>query len=209
MSKPTWISVNEKLPRNDEWVFTCSDDCGHPQAIGIARYHKGHWYDDSDDDEEIGVDYWMPVPTFNSGKTVYLAAPINSDKFIVSQAVAILEDVGFEVYVPCKNFVEHAWDYPNDEWGLMVFQADIEAIKRSDYVVVLSFGRDSTAGTNWEAGYAFGIGKKVIVVDETSNGQEMSVMVANGRYATVEGLAGLESYDWQKMERTRTKTNQK
>ena len=72
---------------------------------------------------------------------------------------------------------------------------------------MLSHGRYSTAGANWEAGYAFGIGKKVIVVEMTS--EPMSLMVANGRYATVKGLSGLLKYDWSEMPKTRTNTEQK
>ena len=205
-----WISVTERLPKEDEWVFTCIADNGSPQCIGIGRYDHitNRWYDDTDDEEEMNVDYWMPVPSFNAGKSVYLAAPISAPREIVRTAKLILEDAGFDVYNPIEHHVEHAWEYPNTEWGLIVFQADIEAIKRSDIVVVLSYGRESTAGTNWEAGFAFGIGKKVIVVEECASNQTMSVMVANGRYATVEGLAGLEAYDWYEMRKTRTQTEQ-
>lgn len=144
-------------------------------------------------------------------KKIYLAAPIiegdvntNND---VNTVMNILEKKGFEVYAPFKHHVTNAWDYPNNEWGLMVFQSDIEAIKSSDYVVVLSYGRNSTAGTNWEAGFAYGIGKKVIIVEMTDF--IMSLMVANGRYATVKGIEGLENYDWNNMPKSRTNTEQK
>ena len=205
-----WISVTEHLPKEDEWVLTCISDNGVPQCVSIARYDKMYntWIDDNDS-TMVAVDYWMPIPGFNAGKMVYLAAPITAPREIIRTAAIILEEAGFDVYVPTDHHVDHAWEYPNDEWGLMVFQSDIEAIKRSDYVVVLSYGRESTAGTNWEAGYAFGIGKKVIVVEECATNGIMSLMVSNGRYATVEGLAGLEAYDWDKMEKTRTKTEQK
>ena len=36
----------------------------------------------------------------------------------------------------------------------------------------------------------------------------MLLMVANGRYATVKGLEGLEQYDWTNMPKTRTNTVQ-
>lgn len=119
----------------------------------------------------------------------------------------ILEEAGMEVYMPFEYHVDNAWDYPNTEWGLMVFQMDIEAIKRSEIVVIMSYGRNSTAGVNWEAGYSFALGKKVIVVEMAEC--PMSVMVANGRYATVTGLEGLAAYDWGSMPKTRTGTEQK
>jgi nucleoside 2-deoxyribosyltransferase len=142
---------------------------------------------------------------------VYLAAPfgeVDSEKrFNAEAAAVILRRKGFNVYTPWDYIVPHAWDYPNDEWGLMVFMNDIRAIDEADIVVVLSYGRESTAGTNWEAGYAFGIGKMVIVVEMTD--EVMSLMVANGRYATLKGLGGLEDYKWETKPRYRTKTEQK
>ena len=139
---------------------------------------------------------------------IYLAASVSDDKRIdVTTAAEILRAKGHEVYVPIEHQIDHAWEYPNNEWGLMVFQSDISAIKDSDIVVLLSYGRDSTAGANWEAGYAFGIGKKVIVVEMTN--KPMSLMVANGRYATVRGLDGLSDYSFKEMYKRRTTTEQK
>ena len=143
-----------------------------------------------------------------NNKKIYVASPIDTLKTFDRVAVEeILEMKGFEVYSPSQHHIPNAWDYPNTEWGLMVFQNDIEAIQNSDYVVMLSYGRDSTAGSNWEAGYAFGIGKKVIVIEMTDN--PMSLMVANGRYATVKGVDGIKNYDWGKMPKSRTNTEQK
>lgn len=139
---------------------------------------------------------------------IYLASSLDEDKRLATKtAREILESLGFEVYYPLDHFVEHAWEYPNAEWGLMVFQSDVEAIKACDICVFLTHGRNSTAGGNWEAGFAFGIGKKVIVVEMSD--EPMSLMVANGRYATVKGLAGLKEYDWDNMPKTRTNTEQK
>ena len=139
---------------------------------------------------------------------IYLSSTLNPDKRgNMKTAVDILRKADFEVYDPSEHIIEHAWDYPNNEWGLMVFQADIQAIQECDYVVMLSYGRNSTAGANWESGYAFGVGKKIIVVEMTD--EPMSLLVANGRYATVKGLSGLLDYDWKTMPKTRTNTEQK
>ena len=139
---------------------------------------------------------------------IYLSSTLNPDKRSnMKTAVEILRSKHFEVYDPSEHIIEHAWDYPNNEWGLMVFQADIQAIQECDYVVMLSYGRNSTAGANWESGYAFGLGKKIVVVEMTD--EPMSLLVANGRYATVKGLSGLHDYDWSTMPKTRTNTEQK
>ena len=215
-TKTYWISCEDELPPDDgtrHYVFTCSDVFGHPQSIGVGYYdhEKNTWIDDND--EECVVDYWMEVPEFPEKtvkkpvKKIYVAGPLEKNGSDVSTVVSVLREKGFDVYCPFEHHIDHAWDYPNGEWGLMVFESDVQAIKDSDYVVVLSYGRNSTAGSNWEAGYSFGIGKKVIVVEMLD--EVMSLMVANGRYATVKGLAGIYSYDWDKMPMLRTDTEQK
>ena len=140
---------------------------------------------------------------------IYLASSLQKDRRTeMTDARDILISKGHEVYSPVEHKIHNAWDYPNPEWGLMVFQSDLIAIKEADIIVVLSHGREeSTAGVDWEAGFAFGIGKKVIVVEMTD--LPMSLMVANGRYATVKGLSGLLKYDWENMPPCRTDTEQK
>lgn len=140
---------------------------------------------------------------------VYLASTFNLEKRENMQsAIEILRNAGLEVYAPVEHQIHNAWDYPNTEWGLMVFENDIAAIQNCDIVVVLSYGRtEDTSGVTWEAGFAFGIGKKVIIVEMTDN--IMSLMVANGRYATVRGLDELAGYNWETMFPLRTETEQK
>lgn len=142
-------------------------------------------------------------------KKVYIASSLNQDKReAITIAKGILEAKGFEVYSPVEHIVPNAWDYPNDECGLMVFTNDYTAIKNSDFVVVLNYGREGTTlGTGIEQGIAFEAGIKVILVEMTDNVQ--SLMVANARYATVKGLEGLESYDFEKLPKLRTDTEVK
>ena len=139
---------------------------------------------------------------------IYLATTLALDKREdMYSALELLRKKGLSVYAPVEHIIPNAWDYPNNEWGLMVFESDVNAINSADIVVMLSYGRLSTAGANWEAGYAFGIGKRVIIVEMTD--EIMSLMVANGRYATVKGLEGLDNYDFETMPKTRTNTEQK
>lgn len=147
-----------------------------------------------------------------SREKIYLAAPFgttNSEKRLNAESASrILYGKGFDVFCPWKYAIPHAWDYPNEEWGLMVFTNDVHAIDNCDYVVVLSYGReDTTVGTSWEAGYAFGIGKKVIIVEMNDNVQ--SLMMANGRWATIKGLKELNDYDFKSLPKSRTNTEQK
>lgn len=142
---------------------------------------------------------------------IYLATPVGDpntpERKLAQEALEILQKKGFEVYAPWQLKIPNAWDYPNTEWGRLVFEGDMVALREAEIVVVLSYGRMSTAGVNWEAGYAYGTGKKVIVVEMTD--EIMSIMVANGRWATVRGLKGLEDYDFDTMPQTRTETEVK
>jgi len=139
---------------------------------------------------------------------IYLAASLSHDKRqSMYDALEILRNKGFKVYAPIEHFIENAWDWPNDEWGLQVFRNDVEAIKNCDLVVSLTWGRlQTSAGTTWEQGFAYGIGKKVILVEMTDNVQ--SLMVANGRYATIKGLDELKLYDFDNLPELRTNTEQ-
>ena len=53
---PNWISVEDKLPKDDEWVLGY---CPVQGRVLFLRYFNGHFY--------IYVDgvitHWMPIPT--------------------------------------------------------------------------------------------------------------------------------------------------
>lgn len=137
---------------------------------------------------------------------IYLACPLDPmHREAEVHIVNMLRERGFDVYFPAEFKIPNAWDYPNNIWGKMVFEHDIEELKTSDIVVMLSMGRQSSAGCNWEAGYAYGIGKRVIVVEMVS-GVDMSLMVSNGCYAVLEGQRSLHDYDFE--EKTITDTYQ-
>lgn len=140
---------------------------------------------------------------------LYVAASLSDDKRqYMHEAVEKLRALGHNVYAPIEHVVENAWDWPNTEWGLQVFRNDVNAIKDSDFVIVLTWGRlDTSSGTTWEQGFAYGVGKKVILVEMDDSVQ--SLMVANGRFATVKGIDGLCGYDFNDPKPLRTETEQK
>ena len=71
-------------------------------------------------------------------KKIYLASSMEPRfRETIRKAAEILRGVFADVYVPMENVVKNAWDYPNNEWGLIVFSNDIAAIDRCDYVVFL------------------------------------------------------------------------
>lgn len=96
---------------------------------------------------------------------VYLAGSCAKERRTVMEPIAFtLRQNGFDVYCPFELKIENAWSYSQEEWAQKVFDADVKALDSADVVLVISEGRMSSAGTNWEQGYAFAKGKKVVVL---------------------------------------------
>ena len=71
------------------------------------------------------------------------------------------------VFCPFELNIPNAWDMSQEEWSKRVFEADRAAIDNCDLFLMISQGRISSAGTNWEQGYAYGIDKKTAVIQIT------------------------------------------
>lgn len=56
-----WISVKDRLPEENKWVFVCVDMQGVPQCVGLGYLRDGEWCDD-ENDNGFCVDYWMEIP---------------------------------------------------------------------------------------------------------------------------------------------------
>lgn len=126
---------------------------------------------------------------------VYVACPMNPTYRVSEEMVVkILRLRGYNVYFPAEYKVPDAWSLPNPEWGKAVFDHDIEALDAAEVVVLLYYGQDTATGAIWEAGYAFGKGKKVIVV-EMLGGIKDSLMVFNGAYSVLQGEKEIEHFD--------------
>ena len=115
---------------------------------------------------------------------IYLAGSCGSDRraYMVEIGKA-LRRLGFKVYCPFELQIENAWDMSQEVWALKVFRADIQAIDDAEVVVLISPGRISTAGTNWEQGYAYAKGKRVIVFQYTE--EPTSLMTYHGCHSFV------------------------
>lgn len=98
---------------------------------------------------------------------IYLAGPCDSNNREMMKTIGNLLSENFEVYKPWELKIENAWDMSQEEWARKVFIADIDAINNCDAMILISFGRDSTAGTNWEQGYAYALNKQIIVLQVT------------------------------------------
>lgn len=157
-----------------------------------------HYFDINEPpDMTEGWDWIYDVPDCKRAtKRLYIASPFFEPK---ERAAAIktcehFRSLGHSVILPLEHKFPDAYNMPNDEWGKAVFDYDIESIQSADFIVCLSYGRNSTAGTNWEAGYAYGIGKPVLVV-EMPGVNLMSLMLVNGSHAVFNGLDRLFKYN--------------
>ena len=103
---------------------------------------------------------------------IYLAGPCDSENrsMMVQIAKEIRNyDSNIELYCPFELKIENAWDYSQEEWAQMVFNKDIEAINNCDVMIMISLGRISSAGTNFENGYMFALNKPIYVIQITDS----------------------------------------
>ena len=101
---------------------------------------------------------------------IYLAGPCDSEhRTLMTNIATALRRTRYEVYCPFELKIPNAWDMSQEKWGQEVFNKDVEAINKADIFLMISFGRMSTAGTNWEQGYAFAKGKRIIVFQVTDS----------------------------------------
>ena len=100
---------------------------------------------------------------------IYLAGPCDTtNRTIMMNIATALRSYHYEVYCPWELKIDNAWDMPQEDWAQKVFVADVKAIDQCQLMVLISFGRNSTAGTNWEQGYAYAQGKEIIVFQITN-----------------------------------------
>jgi len=98
----------------------------------------------------------------------YLAGPCDTEhRTFMTQIAKYLREKGAEIYCPWELKIENAWDYSQEDWARLVFEADIAAINACEAIIMISEGRKSTAGVNWENGYAYAIGKPVHIIQIT------------------------------------------
>lgn len=101
-------------------------------------------------------------------QVIYLAGSCSSEQRTLMVNIAKhLRDNGHEVYCPFELKIKDAWDYSQEDWSQLVFEADKNAIDYADIFLMITPGRIGTAGTNWEQGYAFATKKRIIVVQYT------------------------------------------
>lgn len=97
---------------------------------------------------------------------IYLAGSCSTENrtMMTTIARALREYGNLEVYCPWELKIENAWDMCQENWARRVFEEDIAAIKECEIFLMISEGRISSAGTNWEQGFAYALNKIIIVL---------------------------------------------
>ena len=112
---------------------------------------------------------------------IYLAGPCDTENRTTMMNIAgwLRREPGFEVYCPWELKIEDAWHMSQENWGAQVFWKDVEAIDNCDVFLMISLGRHSTAGTNWEQGYAYAKNKYIIVIQYTNDNTSLMTYSAS------------------------------
>lgn len=82
------------------------------------------------------------------------------------------------LYCPFDLKIKDAWSLSQEKWSQEVFVQDCKAIEDCDVMIIISYGRESSAGVNWEQGYGYALGKKIFVLQVTN--QPTSIMTYVG-----------------------------
>lgn len=130
---------------------------------------------------------------------IYLASPFFNDEenLYVKMAEDILRARGFEVYSPRENEIREG---NIQKWAQFNFNADVNAIKNCDVMVMLYHGNYSDSGTAWECGYAYANGIPVVCVHVESKSNHISnLMVHCSAVANLDYIVDLADYDFNKM----------
>lgn len=137
---------------------------------------------------------------------IYLSSPFFNEEEITNmrKAQEILEQRGFDVYVPMDNQIETPVGEKhgvNVQWAKDTFMLDKIAIDNCDIVVLLYYGMYSDSGTAWEGGYAYGKNIPIILVHcQTEN--KNNLMMTNGSHTNLESIDSLKTYDFETLPKT-------
>ena len=115
---------------------------------------------------------------------IYLAGPCDTENrtIMVKVARALREYGHYDVYCPWELKIENAWDISQEEWARQVFEEDIKAIQECDVFFMISQGRESTAGTNWENGYAYALNKHIVVIQITDKPTSLMTYASSSEF---------------------------
>ena len=133
----------------------------------------------------------------DTGKYIYLAGPFFNDEEVknIEYAESVLEEKGYSFFSPMRHTVDA--EFGTTEWAEKIFEMDVEKKKKADTVVLMYYGSNSDSGTAWECGYAYSIGKPIVVVHINRYG-DSNLMIHCGSTTNIY-LENLADYDFEEM----------
>ncbi len=89
---------------------------------------------------------------------LYLAGPLftTPERLWIEALAARLDAAGHEVYVPHLHPAK-------ERTAAAIFRKDLEGVDWADGLIAIMDGADPDSGTCWECGYAYGVGKPVVL----------------------------------------------
>ena len=112
----------------------------------------------------------------------------------VAEAEKVLRELGFDTFSPREHQNAHL-EYGSKEWREATFDNDIDHVEWCDFVFAIYDEEDS--GTMMEIGYAYAIGKPIVVFHET--GGYVNLMISDSLTAYLTNWDEVKAYDFQAM----------
>jgi hypothetical protein len=123
------------------------------------------------------------VVSSKQNKKVYLAGPFftSSERWLINELRKALRSFGAEVFSPLHD-VGVIDSFQNLETKKYVAGKDIEGLNKADTILAVLNGADT--GTVFEIGYAVSHGKRVVVLVENINANDLVMIVGSGCIVT-------------------------
>jgi nucleoside 2-deoxyribosyltransferase len=126
---------------------------------------------------------------------IYLASPFfdAEELSLVEIAEGILRKQGHTVFSPRENQLEGV-EFGSREWRTDVFRNDIKHIQWADVVLAILTDNYDDTGTAMEVGYAYGLGKPILVINPKKT--TLNLMITDSLHAYFETWSDVLNYDF-------------
>ena len=118
-------------------------------------------------------------PEDSAGKRVYFAAPLfnYSEKTFNEKLTKVLEDYGYEVFLPQRDGIEAALleGKSEEEMSRMIFDLDYSEVMKADIVFIVLDGRAPDEGACVELGIGYANGKRCYGVKTDTRSVESNI----------------------------------
>lgn len=127
----------------------------------------------------------------------YIASPFFNETELkhVIDLEKLLDKQGYDYFSPRLSQLPHL-EFGGFEWRVNVFRNDINHIKWADAIIAIIRGNYDDAGTVFEVGYGYAMGKPIYIYNPDDG--ELNLMVTESLQAHMSSLEDLDEYDFEK-----------